>query len=1064
MLALGPPIRSAGDRMSCSSGPSVHTGMGHHATLPHLNAEVSNSVSGSASTNTSETPASTKRSEVLRHVFARPSRGDALVTQKIAPRVTKPEHHKGALSSIRQSKSRVAFHRVFTSIFSNNSVRATPHSAHHQAGSSTSNTPSRPGSIDHDSIPNLEVVSPGTFLFSGPSLKSTCSSTLKNSTSRLPSLTQNGSETWSRRRAHSKSFSIDNVSLWDDGVLEPFIESGITRTMSDVLLGISTPFEESQGPILEDLNEDAHFIPVENAVQSPSRSLCPLPIPVARLLLPYLDFSSWKAIRLTSREWHSILNFVAPPKFPSSYGLPTEILQSVYNYLGPRDLNAARHTCSTWMRASLNKNLLVTMLKRGGWWSSAKYDLDRRNHITTRTSDEWFLSRRLSRECSLSGNWTGNGLDTSSGHDTIVEVSQTDFADLVSGYAGPGGRHTAGLVFTTSICGRYLLVAEGGMIYVYELQGHGLRPLTSVVCPRRVLAMSMDASSGRTTVAALLEGRMGMVCDLRFGCDIGTDTFLDARFQSRGRPHRATTKASILTNRASEPEVSMDVAERSSTTTRRSNRLCGDEQETSHFDAVDVQANYEVISLQGTDDHSTYNNSQINHEWNINLRGTATVSGGKINTNSTSSRARSIPIESGSSTFYRYLCQEDDPPRSVSICPQRRCVAFGCSSGIELHWVDALTGQSLSRWFPLTGPSEFLYFLPPRPGFESAKKLRLISSAAHPHDRPSICRRFFSSPPTLTLFREACGLENFGSCPGIPSCDHYRAVPLSDGYHVLFIDPPTGKLFLGCDTLPRGPAKLLRKILFIPSEDGQLPRLYTAAADLSSGARVAVVFGDTVVLYSVPPDVFALSRLEQQAEGRDVYSAPPFSTEGRSGDHWLNWWDESYTPYLPDRSPIWPLAIHGTTIGSLQGVCELAIFTHPDVTIWAFALDEQSKAWQVRNEAEPVNISRRFISRSGIVQDSYSLDESGDVIMRDVDHQCSLVDDPDVDVERSVGFDGHSSQVIARYEPKALHIEKDAFLYELYVRGKEAWYDRDGDVVVFDADDGMLVEFAGWQS
>lgn len=54
-------------------------------------------------------------------------------------------------------------------------------------------------------------------------------------------------------------------------------------------------------------------------------------------------------------------------------------------------------------------------------------------------------------------------------------------------------------------------------------------------------------------------------------------------------------------------------------------------------------------------------------------------------------------INRGVSTFYRHLCSEDDPPRSISICPQRKCVAFGCSAGVELHWKDALTGQSLSR-------------------------------------------------------------------------------------------------------------------------------------------------------------------------------------------------------------------------------------------------------------------------------------------------------------------------------------------------------------------------------
>lgn len=39
-------------------------------------------------------------------------------------------------------------------------------------------------------------------------------------------------------------------------------------------------------------------------------------------------------------------------------------------------------------------------------------------------------------------------------------------------------------------------------MYIYELGDNDLHPLTSVVCPRRVLEMSMDASSRRFAIAA----------------------------------------------------------------------------------------------------------------------------------------------------------------------------------------------------------------------------------------------------------------------------------------------------------------------------------------------------------------------------------------------------------------------------------------------------------------------------------------------------------------------------------------------------------------------------------
>lgn len=42
-------------------------------------------------------------------------------------------------------------------------------------------------------------------------------------------------------------------------------------------------------------------------------------------------------------------------------------------------------------------------------------------------------------------------------------------------------------------------------------------------------------------------------------------------------------------------------------------------------------------------------------------------------------------IEQEAKSTYRNLCSDEDVPRSVAICPQRRCVAFGCHGGIELH-------------------------------------------------------------------------------------------------------------------------------------------------------------------------------------------------------------------------------------------------------------------------------------------------------------------------------------------------------------------------------------------
>ncbi|RYF39088.1 MAG: hypothetical protein EOO38_23805 [Cytophagaceae bacterium] len=181
-----------------------------------------------------------------------------------------------------------------------------------------------------------------------------------------------------------------------------------------------------------------------------------------------------------------------------------------------------------------------------------------------------------------------------------------------------------------------------------------------------------------------------------------------------------------------------------------------------------------------------------------------------------------------------------------------------------------------------------MHFLAPRPGFESAKKLRLISSAAHPDDRPAIRRNMYFGRPVYSSFWGSLGFESNFLRSGSPSCDHYHTVPLTDGHHVLFIDPSNEKLTLGCDAPLGGPTKLLRKVVLVPPHNQAMPALYAAAADLSQGARIVATYGKELVLYSIPPAVIQLSQVEQGAESWDIYTAPPFSLNGRAKDHWLN--------------------------------------------------------------------------------------------------------------------------------------------------------------------------------
>lgn len=902
---------------------------------------------------------SARRAEVLRHVFPRPARGPSPVLSKETSPVANPGQRRGPLSSITYAKSRFALQKVITSIFANSLPRASPPLTR---ADSSSSVMSKAGSLP-DSLRSLDIVSPGMFLFSEPSLKSTYSGSFNNSRSRLPSFSEYDNELFPLHRVNSASLSIDSFTIIEDRVLEPSVECGITRSMSDVLLGIQTPIEEIEDELFPN-NPEVPLAPVQlhDLPRNPSNDVI---LAIAALFSPYLNFSSWKALRLTSRTWYYMLNITKPPTFPPSYRLPVEILQLIYKHLHPKDFNAARHSCRNWMIASLDKPLLLCMLRRGGWSSGVENVLEAEKPSGDTTCNEWLLSRCLSRECALSPKWTGNGL-RSPQEMPIVEIAKTDFSDLSNGHSGGETRKHAGLMFTASTCGNILLVARDNIIYVYDLRDNNMLPLTSVVCPRRVLSMSMDITSGRKAVAALLEGRLGVVCELRFD---GRRRQQSAKVHARPRSCRRQTDSKSPERRSRESHFGSDkntARQRIKTATRSK-----DQYSSTDFTSVDVQADYEAISLQGTNDERMYDRNWINHSWNLTLQGQCHEKE-VIDQDCSESCARLIPAEHRTSTFYRHICSEDDPPRSVSICPQRRCVAFGCSAGIELHWVDALTGQSLTRWFPLTAPSDHLYFLPPRPGFESAKKLRLISSAAHPDDGSTISRKFLLSRPILRTF--------WSSRSGMSGYDHYRAVPLSDGHHVLFIDPPSGRLFLGCDAPFGGPTKLLRKVQLLPPSESVLPRFYAATTDLTWGARIAVAYGDSVILYSIPPDVLSLSRLEQKAESWDIYDSPPFSLEGRAEDYWLNWWGEPDDATFSAHTLSWPISIQGIEVGHSKGICELAVQTNPDLTVWAFTLHAQATTWRIKGESGPTNPHKRHVCNGGMVHPSQMADDDVDTM------------------------------------------------------------------------------------
>ena len=717
-----------------------------------------------------------------------------------------------------------------------------------------------------------------------------------------------------------------------------------------------------------------------------------LPGGVWACLSRYLDFAAYAALRLTCKSWcvgvtaawpRQVRSYVAS-RLVSCQGelapaqrVPAEVLQLIYWQLQPQDFNAVRRACRAWMMAGLERGLLEEMCKRGGWWGCVLADREARSEVSRlRVTKEWWLSKRLATECSVTYGWKGNGLDDSRGAgirfaqwdgpneqaessaskttSSMRFTSHTDFSELSSGYTA-WDETGALLQFTVSVCGKFVLVVEGCLIYVYRLSGlgssasvHGgfLEPLTSVICPKRVLAVSMDTSSRRYAVAALLEGRMGLVCDL----DLAKLT------QYRKEDSRAATWEM-------EEQVVRSICAQG--LGGRSLALSSQQQDRS-----------------SQEDHTQ--NAQI-HQIAYDTSPLATDCAPASFLQTANSFSTGIPIETGRRSIYHDLCSTEDPPLSVAICPQRRCVAFGCATGVELHWVDALTGQDLNRWFPLTAPSDFLYFLPPRKGLDSGKKLRLISSAGAEGQKGALISRSASIGHT----------EDNTDALGDRRCrsEHYKAVPLGDGQLVLFTDPESGMLCLGSDTPIGGPTMLERKIVF-EGPMGSVPTVYTAGGELRWGARVVVGYGDRVWLFCVPPDVLVN---ESRGQLKQLCDVSPKEAQAQS------------------------LRVLGLDIGSVECLVDLAVDSSGgSLTVWAFAADGMASTWQINNGQES-KVRKRAVLRDGAVIDLE--DSDGDVVMRDA---------PPL---RSAGYDGTASIFFGdksdeelkpaseRYVERAWHVE-----------------------------------------
>ncbi|KAL4884422.1 hypothetical protein BJY04DRAFT_205889 [Aspergillus karnatakaensis] len=349
---------------------------------------------------------------------------------------------------------------------------------------------------------------------------------------------------------------------------------------------------------------------------------------------------------------------------------------------------------------------------------------------------------------------------------------------------------------------------------------------------------------------------------------------------------------------------------------------------------------------------------------------------GSMGSTSRSGRFGTIySMKMASRHFYYNLCSTEDPPRSVSICPGYRCVAFGSGSGIELRWVDKQTNKDCRKHLPMSQPTEILHFMPNRP--DNPLEFRLISSLASPgvdgcgcenlspgETRPS-CPFHMLQDDVQTFSRWAPEQKDRVGLVRTTQCHHYRAIPVNDGVHVLFVEPRSGFLCVGSDAPIDGPTSLTRALVCVPPpleddisdgfKDTPLPMAFAAGSDLNWGLRVIAAYGDRLVFYSVPLDVFNLLKKERERQGDGVMADSDLArdfflnqqrgnarrgsiAQNQNGD-WEFLLSISYRP----TAMMWPFKIYGKEIGRVQNVVELALqSSHGGARIWAFSASGES--------------------------------------------------------------------------------------------------------------------------
>lgn len=172
-----------------------------------------------------------------------------------------------------------------------------------------------------------------------------------------------------------------------------------------------------------------------------------------------------------------------------------------------------------------------------------------------------------------------------------------------------------------------------------------------------------------------------------------------------------------------------------------------------------------------------------------------------------------------------------------------------------------------------------------------------------------------------------------------------------------FIDPRSNLLCIGSDAPIGGPTSLTRAIVCVPpfsnhvtSADEQinpLPTVFAAASDLKWGLRLVAVYGDRLVLYSVPLDVFDLVRRERERQVNGVMGDSDLARDWYADADRCEADLESLDVFR-SVAMMWPFKVHGKEIGTVDDAVELSVqCSEGGVRVWAFGRSGKAEVFDI---------------------------------------------------------------------------------------------------------------------